>query len=112
MKSRRRGGLSAGERKQFAFVGASGESPRHLKRDKVAGRWTATSRVSVGPLFPFLARRRFARRFDGNRVARTRPGAEPEKLCDHICLISRGQAILKGELAAIKRELGGNSFRH
>jgi ABC-2 type transport system ATP-binding protein len=36
---------------------------------------------------------------------------QAEKLCDHICLISRGRAILNGELAAIKRELGGNSFR-
>jgi ABC-2 type transport system ATP-binding protein len=36
---------------------------------------------------------------------------QAEKLCDHICLISQGQAILEGELATIKRELGGNSFR-
>ena len=36
---------------------------------------------------------------------------QAEKLCDHICLISRGRAILQGELAAIKRELGGNSYR-
>ncbi len=36
---------------------------------------------------------------------------QAEKLCDHICLISRGRAILQGELAAIKREKGGNSYR-
>jgi len=36
---------------------------------------------------------------------------QAEKLCDHICLISQGRAILEGELTAIKRELGGNSFR-
>jgi ABC-2 type transport system ATP-binding protein len=36
---------------------------------------------------------------------------QAEKLCDHICLISQGQAILNGELATIKRELGGNSYR-
>ena len=34
-----------------------------------------------------------------------------EKLCDHICLISGGRAILTGELRAIKRERGGNSYR-
>jgi ABC-2 type transport system ATP-binding protein len=34
-----------------------------------------------------------------------------EKLCDHICLISRGRAVLSGELAAIKRRLSGNSYR-
>jgi len=34
-----------------------------------------------------------------------------EKMCDHICLISHGRAVLTGELAAIKRRLSGNSFR-
>ncbi len=36
---------------------------------------------------------------------------QAEKLCDHICLISKGRAILVGELAQIKRELSGNSYR-
>ena len=36
---------------------------------------------------------------------------QAEKLCDHICLISRGRTVLQGELAAIKRELGGNAYR-
>jgi ABC-2 type transport system ATP-binding protein len=36
---------------------------------------------------------------------------QAEKLCDHICLLSRGRAILEGELGAIKRRLGGNSYR-
>jgi ABC-2 type transport system ATP-binding protein len=36
---------------------------------------------------------------------------QAEKLCDHICLISHGQVVLTGELASIKRRLGGNSYR-
>jgi len=36
---------------------------------------------------------------------------QAEKLCDHICLISRGRTVLQGELKAIKRELGGNAYR-
>jgi len=36
---------------------------------------------------------------------------QAEKLCDHICLISHGKAILDGELAHIKRSFGGNSYR-
>ena len=36
---------------------------------------------------------------------------QAEKLCDRICLISHGQAILEGELAEIKRRLGGNVYR-
>lgn len=35
---------------------------------------------------------------------------QAEKLCDSICLISHGRAILAGELAQIKRNLGGNSY--
>jgi ABC-2 type transport system ATP-binding protein len=35
---------------------------------------------------------------------------QAEKLCDRICLISRGRVVLEGELARIKRERGGNAF--
>jgi len=34
-----------------------------------------------------------------------------EKMCEHICLISHGRAILTGELKEIKRRLSGNSYR-
>jgi ABC-2 type transport system ATP-binding protein len=34
-----------------------------------------------------------------------------EKMCDHICLISHGRAVLTGELREIKRRLSGNSYR-
>jgi ABC-2 type transport system ATP-binding protein len=36
---------------------------------------------------------------------------QAEKLCDHICLISHGRVVLQGELAALKRERGGSSYR-
>jgi ABC-2 type transport system ATP-binding protein len=36
---------------------------------------------------------------------------QAERLCDHIALIARGRVVLAGELAAIKREQGANSFR-
>jgi ABC-2 type transport system ATP-binding protein len=36
---------------------------------------------------------------------------QAEKLCDYICLIAHGRSVLAGELGAIKREMGGNSFR-
>lgn len=36
---------------------------------------------------------------------------QAEKLCDQICLISQGRAVLDGELSSIKRSFGGNSFR-
>ena len=35
---------------------------------------------------------------------------QAEKLCDHICLISNGRAVLDGELRDIKRKWGGNAF--
>jgi ABC-2 type transport system ATP-binding protein len=36
---------------------------------------------------------------------------QAEKLCDQICLISRGQSVLSGDLSTIKREFGLNSYR-
>jgi ABC-2 type transport system ATP-binding protein len=36
---------------------------------------------------------------------------QAEKLCDEICLISRGRAVLAGGLKEIKRRFGGNSYR-
>lgn len=35
---------------------------------------------------------------------------QAEKLCDHICLISKGRVVLQGQLAQIKHERGGNSY--
>lgn len=36
---------------------------------------------------------------------------QAEKLCDHIALIAHGRVVLAGELAALKKERGGNVFR-
>jgi ABC-2 type transport system ATP-binding protein len=36
---------------------------------------------------------------------------QAEKLCDHICLISGGKAVLNGRLTDIKRDFGGNTYR-
>jgi ABC-2 type transport system ATP-binding protein len=30
-----------------------------------------------------------------------------ERLCDHVCILSRGRAVVEGELARVKREHGG-----
>jgi ABC-2 type transport system ATP-binding protein len=51
-------------------------------------------------------------RQQGKTVILSTHGMElAERLCDHICLISKGRAILTGELRAIKRQIGGNSYR-
>jgi ABC-2 type transport system ATP-binding protein len=36
---------------------------------------------------------------------------QAEKICDHIGLVSHGRVVLSGELRAIKRQMGGNSYR-
>jgi ABC-2 type transport system ATP-binding protein len=51
-------------------------------------------------------------RSKGKSVVLSTHGMElAERLCDHICLISGGRAVLDGELKAIKRKIGGNAFR-
>ncbi|MEE8138362.1 MAG: ATP-binding cassette domain-containing protein [Thermoanaerobaculia bacterium] len=36
---------------------------------------------------------------------------QAEKLCDQICLISKGRVVLAGQLSALKKRMGGNCFR-
>src|SRR3954452_20938397 len=51
-------------------------------------------------------------RAQGKSVVLSTHGMElAERMCDHICLISGGRAVLDGELKAIKRRIGGNAFR-
>jgi ABC-2 type transport system ATP-binding protein len=50
-------------------------------------------------------------RAQGKSVVLSTHGMElAERLCDHICLISHGRAVLDGELKAIKRRISGNAF--
>ncbi|HEX9945553.1 MAG TPA: ATP-binding cassette domain-containing protein [Thermoanaerobaculia bacterium] len=51
-------------------------------------------------------------RQQGKSVVLSTHGMElAERLCDHICLISHGRAVLDGNLREIKRRVGGNSYR-
>src|SRR5436309_1830361 len=51
-------------------------------------------------------------RSKGKSVVLSTHGMElAERMCDHICLISHGRAVLDGELKAIKRQVGGNNYR-
>jgi len=51
-------------------------------------------------------------RDQGKSVVLSTHGMElAERMCDHICLISRGRTVLDGELREIKRRVGGNSYR-
>jgi ABC-2 type transport system ATP-binding protein len=54
----------------------------------------------------------FEYRQQGKSVVLSTHGMElAERMCDHICLISHGRAVLDGNLKEIKRRMGGNSFR-
>jgi ABC-2 type transport system ATP-binding protein len=51
-------------------------------------------------------------RAEGKSVILSTHGMElAERLCDEICLISRGRVVLEGDLRQIKRDLSGNSYR-
>ena len=54
----------------------------------------------------------FDHRRKGKSVILSTHGMElAERLCDHIGLIHKGRVVLEGQLGAIKRQVGGNSFR-
>jgi ABC-2 type transport system ATP-binding protein len=51
-------------------------------------------------------------RRQGHSVILSTHGMElAERMCDHICLISQGRAILAGDLREIKQRIAGNSYR-
>ena len=51
-------------------------------------------------------------RQQGKSVVLSTHGMElAERMCDHICLIFHGRAVLDGNLKEIKRRVGGNAFR-
>jgi ABC-2 type transport system ATP-binding protein len=51
-------------------------------------------------------------RQQGKSVVLSTHGMElAERLCDHICLIFQGRAVLDGGLKEIKRRMGGNAYR-
>ncbi len=51
-------------------------------------------------------------RQQGKSVVLSTHGMElAERMCDHICLINRGRAVLDGNLKEIKRRVGGNAYR-
>jgi ABC-2 type transport system ATP-binding protein len=51
-------------------------------------------------------------RQQGKSVVLSTHGMElAERLCDHICLIFHGRAVLDGNLKEIKRQAGGNAYR-
>jgi ABC-2 type transport system ATP-binding protein len=51
-------------------------------------------------------------RQQGKSVVLSTHGMElAERLCDHICLIHHGRAVLDGNLKEIKHQVGGNSYR-
>ncbi|HYG63270.1 MAG TPA: ATP-binding cassette domain-containing protein [Thermoanaerobaculia bacterium] len=48
----------------------------------------------------------------GKSVVLSTHGMElAERMCEHICLIFKGRAVLAGELRQIKREVAGNTYR-
>jgi ABC-2 type transport system ATP-binding protein len=51
-------------------------------------------------------------RQQGKSVVLSTHGMElAERLCDHICLISQGRAVLNGPLKEVKRKFGGNAYK-
>lgn len=50
-------------------------------------------------------------RDSGRTVVLSTHGMElAERMCDRICLISKGRAVLEGEIAAVKARFGGNAY--
>lgn len=97
--------LSKGMQQKIQIVGALVHQPEIVILDEP---FSGLDPINQGTLKEVLSELRAA----GTTILfSTHIMEHAEKLCDRICLISRGRVLLEGELAALKRERGGNVFR-
>ena len=97
--------LSKGMQQKIQLVGTVLHEPELLVLDEP---FSGLDPINQGLFKDLLA----DYRRDGKAVLfSTHIMEQADKLCDRICLISHGRAVLDGELKAIKRRFGGHSFR-
>ena len=97
--------LSKGNQQKIRLIGTVLHKPDLLVLDEP---FTGLDPLNQGLFRELLVEYRH----QGQSVLYSTHGMElAEKMCDHICLIAEGRAVLSGELKAIKRRLGGNSYR-
>ena len=97
--------LSKGMQQKIQLVGTVLHKPDLLVLDEP---FSGLDPINQGLFKDLLA----AYRTEGKAVLfSTHIMEQADKLCDRICLISRGRAVLEGEIKAIKRRFGGHSYR-
>ncbi len=97
--------LSKGMQQKVQLVGTVLHEPRILILDEPFS--------GLDPINQELFKELLAEYRSGGRtvIFSTHIMEQAEKLCDEICLISGGRAILSGSLSEIKRRHGGNAYR-
>jgi len=97
--------LSKGMQQKIQLIGTVLHEPEILVLDEP---FSGLDPINQGLFKDLLAEYRAAGR---TILFSTHIMEQAEKLCDHICLISKGRPLLAGDLAAIKRGLRGNTYR-
>jgi ABC-2 type transport system ATP-binding protein len=97
--------LSKGMQQKIQLIGTVLHEPEILVLDEP---FSGLDPINQGLFKDLLAEYRVAGR---TILFSTHIMEQAEKLCDHICLISKGRPLLAGDLAAIKRGLRGNTYR-
>jgi len=97
--------LSKGNQQKIQFVIAIIHEPRVLILDEPFSGLDPVNQVLVKEIIAELQQK------ETTILLSTHQMEQVEKLCKRICLINRGQAVLKGNLAEIKRNFGSRTVR-
>lgn len=97
--------LSKGNQQKIQFVIAIIHEPKLLILDEPFSGLDPVNQVLVKEIIAELQQK------ETTILLSTHQMEQVEKLCKRICLISRGQAVLRGNLAEIKRTFGSRTVR-
>jgi ABC-2 type transport system ATP-binding protein len=94
-------GLSKGMQQKLQFIAAVVHEPEVLILDEPFSGLDPINQQALREIVGEI------RRSERTILFSTHIIEHAERLCDHVCILSRGRAVVEGELARVKREHGG-----
>ncbi|CAN5860168.1 ATP-binding cassette domain-containing protein [soil metagenome] len=94
-------GLSKGMQQKLQFVAAVVHEPELVILDEPFSGLDPINQQALREIVGEI------RRSERTILFSTHIIEHAERLCDHVCILSRGRAVVEGELARVKREHGG-----
>jgi ABC-2 type transport system ATP-binding protein len=94
-------GLSKGMQQKLQFIAAVVHEPEVVILDEPFGGLDPINQQALREIIGEI------RRSERTILFSTHIIEHAERLCDHVCILSRGRAVVEGEVGRVKREHGG-----